>query len=155
MRPIKFRAFDKDSGSMYYDVNLIFAQHDWPKVMKKGELLYLQHEDWVEDGEPEDNYNCTGQVDPGEMELMQFTGLHDKNGKEIWEGDVVYIESHADDGSDMEFGSSMKKVVFENGCFYAGYPLNSNRWLKGSQLLHEICEVLGNIYENPELLHAK
>lgn len=74
-----------------------------------------------------------------EIELMQYTGIKDKNGKEIYEGDIVFIEN-----------GFYYKIVFENASFkakYGQYPLTIN--------LNEIapyCEVVGNIYENPELL---
>jgi hypothetical protein len=72
--------------------------------------------------------------------LMQFTGLHDKNGKEIYEGDILKT-NHTDSLT----------VVFENGSFCFVNNINS-----GSDRLHqnrtEKLFVIGNIYENPELI---
>ncbi|KKL84776.1 hypothetical protein LCGC14_1961420, partial [marine sediment metagenome] len=69
--------------------------------------------------------------------LMQFTGLKDKNGKEIFEGDILKYENRNYEVSWME----------DDGGFFA--------WLYGYSIqggLFLWTEVIGNIYENPELL---
>jgi uncharacterized phage protein (TIGR01671 family) len=70
--------------------------------------------------------------------LMQFTGLHDKNGKEIYEGDIVG-----------NFGQPL--VVMWD---YDGYALFDRIQGVGVReaSLDDDCEVIGNIYENAELL---
>lgn len=75
------------------------------------------------------------------VELMQYTGIKDKNGKEIYEGDIVqWIDSDGKIRKD--------NVFFENGAFRI---CNSNFeiWEYGE------LEAIGNIYENPELLEGK
>lgn len=71
--------------------------------------------------------------------LMQYTGLKDKNGKEIYEGDIVKYKNDKPD-----------KVIFENGGFMTSrfYHRTPNNW----KILLDELEVIGNIYENPELL---
>lgn len=73
---------------------------------------------------------------------LQFTGLLDKNGKEIWEGDIIEMD-------DREYGEGRPKnlrvVDFEDGSF------TTNTWSKSD--IQEWCEVIGNIYSNPELLN--
>lgn len=84
--------------------------------------------------------------------IMQFTGLHDKNGKEIYEGDVYKTEK----------GNSCYQIMFVNGCVVGGktekeyMPLSwdvseSNNTIVEDDFYKEI-EVVGNIYETPELL---
>lgn len=93
----------------------------------------------------------------GEATLIRFTGLHDKNGKEIYEGDII-----AHDARKIYQPELWKsEVYFEGGCFR----------VKASRITHldeefhvgtseknlsnftmDYIEVIGNIYENPELL---
>lgn len=76
--------------------------------------------------------------------LMQYTGLHDKNGKEIYEGDIVkYRDSR---------GQHIEKVIFDKGCFYAGMHWGSSTRVAPKLINTRITEVIGNIYDNPELL---
>lgn len=76
--------------------------------------------------------------------LMQYTGLHDKNGKEIYEGDIVkYRDSR---------GQHIEKVIFDKGCFYAGMHWGSSTRVAPKLINTRITEVIGNIYDNLELL---
>ena len=80
-------------------------------------------------------------------ELMQYTGLKDKNGREIYEGDVLDIGLRNQDGKPV-----IAPVSYET--YAAGYVLDNGGngiW----QRLTEDCEVIGNIFENPELLEGK
>ena len=82
---------------------------------------------------------------PDEIKLMQSTGLKDKNGKEIFEGDIVKMAK--DVYSDLTY----YEIVRHRG---GAYRLESNQHGCELWLRHTICEVIGNIYENPELLEA-
>ena len=76
----------------------------------------------------------------------QFTGLHDKNGRKIFEGDIV------------RYGDTIHRVVFEqrNGTAYFGLVYSSFETLPFGhyQDLKQI-KVIGNIYDNPELLEGR
>lgn len=81
---------------------------------------------------------------------MQFTGLKDKNGKEIYEGDIVKIDEEVAKTFSLPENPAM--VHFAAGGFYAGTSFSGslanisdvNNVLRG--------EIIGNLYENPELL---
>ena len=65
---------------------------------------------------------------------MKFTGLKDSKGIDIWEGDIISTKD------------AKCKVVFSDGCFLAyGWSGCLDEW-------KDIIEVIGNIYENPDLL---
>jgi hypothetical protein len=74
-----------------------------------------------------------------EFKLMQYTGLKDKNGKEIYEGEILNYP-----------GYLPLEVWFEDGAFLVGIKDKSDQHLFQSKA--EYMEVIGNIYENPNLL---
>lgn len=78
---------------------------------------------------------------------LQFTGLLDKNGKEIYEGDVVRYENAGYDPSEGETPWEIGTVVFKN----LAWMVDSDDYMLGDFSLTDL-EVVGNIYENLELL---
>ena len=86
------------------------------------------------------------------LELMQFTGLKDKNGKEIYEGDVLSLDYPIKDAFGDDNSSIRIKVFieFQGGSFwFSGEGYTDCNWHFYNEIDREI---IGNIYENPELL---
>ena len=81
-----------------------------------------------------------------EIKLMQSTGLADKNGKEIFDGDIVKM------AKDVYSEPTYYEVVRHRG---GAYRLESKQHGCELWLRHADCEIVGNVYENPELLEDK
>lgn len=122
-RVIKFRAWDKNSQKM------TFVDHlTWGKGLGKDKKQELSE---VNDEMPK------------WFALMQFTGLLDKEGKEIYEGDVVNLNCFACD-EDCD-GEHKRVIEMEDGDF----------WPYMECIEPKKSEVIGNIFENSDLLNQK
>lgn len=97
---------------------------------------------------------------PDDIPLMQFTGLKDKNGKEIYESDIVEWTSKFK-GTEIPTPPKRGQIQYnDQGCvFHIIYELNGIHYYKelnadtgGEDYSMTSIEVVGNIYENPELL---
>ncbi len=137
-RIIKFRAWNPKENKMWHSDFCI--EHN-------GSVIWWQFTE---------GYNDYSRAVDDEVELMQFTGLKDKNGKEIYEGDIIKVEDAFETG----IFSYFKIEFFE--CGFA-YDLISNENRTGrdnfeflnKENFNEDSEVIGNIYENPELLNQR
>ena len=105
----------------------------------------IDHISWLEDELYCIGDGITYMVSAEDLVLVQSTGLVDKNGKEIFEGDIVKMSK------DVYSEPTYYEVVRHRG---GAYRLESKQHGCELWLRHTNCEVVGNIYENTELLEA-
>ncbi|EGP5556579.1 hypothetical protein DW627_10525 [Enterococcus faecium] len=126
----KFRAWDRYEEAMTNQDGIYFGAMDHDETL---ESLILCLEE--------------------RYELMQSTGLKDKNGVEIFEGDIVAVENHPfqrkeDSSAGMEI----------EGDYVVGWNQHDLTWCAGDLLLARLkpyVRIIGNIYENSELLEEE
>jgi len=129
-REIKFRAWVKHAGFMGH-VEELFLMNEYVNINL--------------DEDPE--AYCVGNSRSyifDKVEIMQFTGLHDKNGAEVFEGDVVK-------GKDYNDRRFIGEVIFDSCQWY----LKGVKQYKEYHALNKInynFEIIGNIHQQPELL---
>lgn len=128
MREIKFRAWDKKIKEFHYFLTARCNDVFWYMVKLE------------------------------KMPLMQYTGLKDKNGKDIYEGDITQV---FDNRHVVKYGIARRDMAsgwaVDIPCFYfdlishefKAFPIVKN--IKGRHDLEDM-EIIGNIYENPELV---
>lgn len=140
MREIKFRVFlDK----MYYPDEYLEYDTNLAGIDFLNKTVTFEE---YTDGEEVDNlqkysFDEESILYKKDLKIMQCTGLKDKNGKEIYEGDILFAS----------FREEYPKVVFENGSFRA----ECDEYSLKLEDFADVFEVVGNIYENPELLGDK
>ena len=102
---------------------------------------YLADENHINDGK------CEFLIDP--ETICQYTGLTDKNGKKIWEGDI--LEGHLDDKFPEDV--TREKVIWHESGWKTEEPgCDDKEYL--DEFDTENFEVVGNVFDNPELLEA-
>lgn len=137
----KFRVWNKLSNTMTY--NFMFGN-----FMQKS-LEDYEKKDWVGLNYEPDYICFNNKAIEDNLVIMQSTGLKDKNGKLIYEGDIlIQKEENA--------GPTKKLVIWEEDGGYLGLK-DLKKSFFGVVTFHRFgytYEVIGNIYENPELLEV-
>ena len=143
MRKIKFRAWDKENKKMVFPLAIRFEiisdKYGYifnPNFNTKEGVLtsneYIEPKVVLKEGA----------LIAKDITLMQYTGLLDKAGKEIYEGDIVGV------------GTNFKgTIVFIEGAFV--WEEYDGCWQHLCKDYEDVGEVIGNIYENPELLEVE
>lgn len=122
MRRLEFRAWEHNSKRMIYNVSVRNS-------------CIVNHIDTFYQPNHKTNYP-----------IMQFTGLYDKNKRGIWEGDILGYEYGENDKEKTFY------IVFHQGSWCLTYKHWENQFCKLDHFHLENAKVIGNIYENPELL---
>ena len=127
MREIKFRAWDDENSEFCsvsnYGWNFVFDKSE--DSLKNGHYHYILENGYYP-----------------EVILMQYTGLKDKNGVEIYEGDIVHIDMY----------NEISICELDKKGFWKLQRDGSYDYV--SDYEHFQIKVIGNIYENPELLES-
>ena len=140
MREIKFRAWDLENGRWLTE----------NEIENRLFLNYSKQEGYFELNELLSNGAAKNLG--LNIKLMQFTGLYDRNGREIYEGDIVKTTDGIEE--------SIHEIKYCIDCEYPAFELVPTPDVGCNALQHAICsgdeeiEVIGNIYESPELLEG-
>ena len=124
-----FRAYDGGSLNRMYQPD---------EVMVGGGDIWIIDEDSV----------AGDWIVNNDLHLMQSTGLHDKNGKEIFEGDILDYKGRK---ALVRWHGSYASFIYR---FVDELQKRNTEW-KLLYLAYMKCEIIGNVYENPELLEDK
>lgn len=132
MRDIKFRAYIKDTNKRVpSEINKIVEVKSLHLGSRKAIIGYSKSSS---------NYGNYS-ISFDDIELMQYTGLHDKNGEEIYEGDIVYVASE-DENAFILWDKETARYIIQ----FKGWCADFDNYY-GKEL-----EVIGNIYDNKDLL---
>ena len=128
MREIKFRAWLKEEKKMVNVETIDFTDKS---------IQYLEKNEFI-------NAYLSRRMIFGDVELMQYTGLKDKNDKEIYEGDILFFRDE-----NMKYVAVWQDTAFIIKSIEIRKYSEKMCWLDDTEIC---CEIVGNIYENKKLL---
>jgi uncharacterized phage protein (TIGR01671 family) len=129
MREIRFRGKRIDNGEWVYGNSLNLGNRHFI-------IPTITNGSWSKDRLSLKFISPCYEVDPT---VGQYTGLHDRNGREIWEGDIVHCRA----------GEIYNGISEYDAVFLVEYGWTQSMW---EMQQCETIEVIGNIYDNPDLL---
>lgn len=133
MREILFRGKRIDNGEWVY-----------------GSLLQVEHEDGSFTTAIFHKKDADGDAEVSPSTIGQYTGLKDKNGKRIWEGDVIKWDYTCNKGK-----SHQVRYDVGSACFVASIEHNGNIIDTVFYNDGQHAEVISNVHDNPELMEAE
>ena len=141
MRQIRFRVYDKEKGVMAFVTSIV-----WYWDNQEIKQVFWDDKDGIHEA-----------VYPERAILMQSTNLRDRNGKEIYEGDILNFPER----SGVDHDKSLPNFPGWYGAVRFVIDQDNSRPMYTADIgdvkfmfKWNACEVIGNLYENPELLEA-
>lgn len=146
MRQIKFRLWDSKNNCWYEPTFEAYrGKVEEVMISPRGRLTMRTMTELIDES-----------MFPNRFELMEYTGLHDKNGRDVYEGDIVHV-----------WDNGVAVVIFDESLgrgqwmckFKPAFPdwdewsAPLYGWLEGN-VDGSVFEILGNVYENPELMEV-
>lgn len=131
----RYRTWIKTEKRMFFSDDILAIDYENEEIVTQ--------QVYFENGLPDDRDIYCYKTD--EIELMQSTGLKDKNGKEIFEGDILDYKGRK---ALVRWHGSYASFIYR---FVDELQKRNTEW-KPLYLAYMKCEIIGNIYENPELL---
>lgn len=148
MREIKFRAWDKKYNEMIYP-NYAEGNKGFQIIDKCPDFIELRI---TPSGKIYEDHGIGNWVWRDDVILMQYIGLKDRNGKEIYEGDIIKSDPILIYPSEF-IGISSNEVVYNEKT--ASFCVMIDNSLFPISIITRDIEIIGNIYKNPELLEDK
>ncbi len=149
-RPIKFRIWDNQRQNFLSpDDSSLHCQSNWfidPFSGKVVDVIGMPDNNFSLEEIPDTYYRRGGKIiREARFIIQQFTGLLDKEGKEIFEGDILKYSNSYDESQ----GGQLANPIFQAEWVGSGFEFAGDSALQGDA---DYYEVIGNIFKNPELL---